>query len=685
MNITDSVTAIRGIGEQRAQSLKRLGILTVKDLLLYYPRDYDDRSNVISAIDELVAGAQNTFRARVYSRAEVLRYGGKAVTKIKLTDGSGFVTALWYNQPYLKNTFQKGAEYIFTGRVEKKRGVMQVFSPEFEPYSEAGSISAGRIIPVYSTVEGINQRLLRSSVKAALDGGAVFAADFLPPAVRKDYCLCERNFAVFNIHFPRDDESFFIARRRLVFEELFLMQFSLLALKERIREQKRGVKLAGGKEICQGLIDALPFGLTGAQKRVFEEIAEDMSGGWLMNRLVQGDVGSGKTAVAMLASFYAIKNGYQAALMAPTEVLARQHMLAFEEVFSRFGIKTVLLTGGMKARERRQAYEAVETGAAGMIIGTHAVIQEGVSFNSLALAITDEQHRFGVRQRETLSAKGGEPHVLVMTATPIPRTLALILYGDLDISIIDELPPGRQPIETFSVTPAYHERIYGFIKKELDAGRQAYIICPMIEENDRSELTAALTYTDELRAGAFAGYSVECMHGKLRPAEKDDIMSRFAAGDINVLVSTTVIEVGVNVPNATVMLVENSERFGLAQLHQLRGRVGRGAEKSYCVLVCATKGKVAAERMKTLVKTSDGFEISEKDLKLRGPGDFFGTKQHGLPELKIANLYKDMRTLKEAQEAAQRVISGELGLSQQEEAELAGAAPKLYDGGGVSL
>jgi len=477
--------------------------------------------------------------------------------------------------------------------------------------------------------------------------------------------LCDRNFAVLNIHFPEDDDSFFIARRRLVFEELFVLQTSLLKMKASVNQGKTGLVIEN-TDAEKEIIKAIGFKLTNAQKKVIDEIKADFASGKVMNRLVQGDVGSGKTAVALITAFISIKEGFQSALMAPTEVLAKQHYYSFKSVFEQFGIKVVFLSGTMKKKEKTEALNAIENGNAQMIIGTHAVIQKGVVFKRLGFVVTDEQHRFGVNQRIMLSQKGDNPHVLVMTATPIPRTLALILYVDLDISIIDELPPGRHEIETRAVSTSYHKRIYTFIKKEIDKGRQAYVVCPSIEESEKRETEAVIEYAQKLMDDEFKNYKVAVLHGKMKNDEKQIVMEDFSKGCIDVLVSTTVIEVGVNVPNATIMLIENSEMFGLSQLHQLRGRVGRGSQQSYCILVSDSKNKVTVERMKVMQKTSDGFVISETDLNLRGPGEFFGTRQHGLPMLKIANLYKDIDILKEAQVAAAKIIEKDSDLKLDE-------------------
>lgn len=655
MYLDSPVTAIKSIGPEKSRKLSRLGILTVKDLIEHFPRDYEDRSQVVP-ISEIKLNEENTFRGRVRGIPEDMRVKNLRIVRARIEDSTGGIVAVWYNQPYMKKAFKEGAEYIFTGKAVRKYNNIEIQSPEFEIVSKGSILSGGRIVPVYSSTSGISQKMLRSIIKDTLDYAGNQIHDFIPTSIRKKYKLCDRNYAVSNIHFPESNESFFIARRRLVFEELFMLQTALLKMKSSVNKGKSGIVFKN-INCAKEILNALPFELTDAQKKVMREIVNDIKSGKSMNRLVQGDVGSGKTAVALVTAFIAIRNGYQSALMAPTEVLAGQHYEFISKILDSLGIKTVLLTGSLKKKEKEKALELIKSGEAKMVIGTHAVIQENVEFQKLGMVITDEQHRFGVRQRGTLSEKGENPHVLVMTATPIPRTLALILYGDLDISIIDHLPPGRQKIDTLSVNSSYHERIYSFIRKEVDRGRQVYIICPMIDENDKLDVQDVTTYTEKLKNEIFSDYSVECMHGKIKPQKKQEIMEEFAKNNINILVSTTVIEVGINVPNATIMMIENAERFGLAQLHQLRGRVGRGSEKSYCILVCDSKSKVAKERMNMMTKSSDGFEISEMDLKLRGPGEFFGTRQHGLPEMKIANLYKDMNILKEAQKASLEIMN----------------------------
>ncbi|MDD3570269.1 MAG: ATP-dependent DNA helicase RecG [Lachnospiraceae bacterium] len=664
MQLGSSVSEVHNIGKQRLLYLNNMGIFTVEDLIEHFPREYDDRSD-IKTISDLVPNEVNTFIGSLNGNADTIRIKNMVLTRAKITDDTATVNAVWYNQPYLKNTFKDGQRYIFTGKYQHSYGKKEVVSPEYEALDKGELLSGGRIIPVYNTTKGISQKIFRSIIKDTLEKSKNQLVDFIPKCIRMENKLCDRNFAVQNIHFPEDDNSFFTARRRLVFEELFVLQTALLKMKTAVKEGKSGIIIKNEKAEKE-ISMSIGFELTKAQKKVKEEIKADFVSGKVMNRLVQGDVGSGKTAVAMITSFIAIKEGFQAALMAPTEVLAKQHYYSFKDVFEQFGVNVVYLSGAMKKKEKTDALRAVEDGSAEMVIGTHAVIQKGVTFKNLGFVVTDEQHRFGVNQRILLSQKGNNPHVLVMTATPIPRTLALILYGDLDISIIDELPPGRQEIDTRAVNTSYRPRIYSFIKKEIDKGRQAYVVCPSIEESEKRETEAVIEYAEKLMDYYFKDYKVAVLYGKMKNDEKQSVMEDFANGNIDVLVSTTVIEVGVNVPNATIMLIENAEMFGLSQLHQLRGRVGRGSEQSYCILVSDSKNKVTIERMKVMQKTRDGFVISETDLRLRGPGEFFGTKQHGLPMLKIANLYKDIDILKEAQTAAAKIIEQDSNLEQQD-------------------
>ena len=682
------ITILSGIGEKRACALRTAGINTVYDLINYYPRDYDDRSQ-IKTVAELMPGAVNTIRGVISGEIENVTpssrrnfTGGKplTLTKANLKDATGSLELVWFNQPYLKKYFRAGVEYIFTGKVRLDfKNRMQMESPDYEP-SGGAELSGGRIVPVYTPPKGFSQKTFRALVYQAL-GKLVHNHDHfafnenLPQALLTAYELCTRKSALSNIHYPESDQAFMAARRRLVFEELFFMQMALFRLKETTNQQA-GCVISDTD--TTHFIGVLPFSPTKAQMGVLSDIKADISGGTRMNRLIQGDVGSGKTAVAMCAAYMAIKNGYQAAIMAPTEVLAQQHYKDCSKYLEQLGIKTVLLTGSLPAKDRREALAQIATEPELMIIGTHALIQPGVEYARLGLVVTDEQHRFGVNQRFLLTAKGQDiahPHTLVMTATPIPRTLALILYGDLDVSIIDELPPGRMPIKTYCVDSRYRPRLHEFIRKEAKAGRQAYVICPAIEESQAEPLTDGaptkaqiknvLDYTAEL-SHALPELTITCLHGRIKSAEKQEIMNRFKAGEIHALVATTVIEVGVHADNATLMIIENAERFGLSQLHQLRGRVGRGAMQSYCVLVTDAKNQVTRARMKAMTDTGDGFKLAEMDLAQRGAGDFFGTRQHGLPDFAIANLYRDMDVLKMAQAAAGAVLNGALEVLEEE-------------------
>lgn len=674
MELKDTVEVVKNIGEARCKQLNKMGIETVNDLIEYFPRDYEDKSHFVS-VSEVVKGEVNTFKAKVTFPPEAHRAKGMIIVRARLSDATGSIDGVWFNQPYIKNSLELGKEYVFSGKVTEKYNRIQVESPEFEFYNP-NSLNIGRIVPVYTLPNRLSQKVIRTIIRDALKEVNEEIYEFLPPNIVKAMDLCSRIYAIKNIHFPENNNAFFKARYRLVAEELLLLQMRLLQLKGDVGQKISNIKI-NSYDISK-MKNQLKFSLTNGQQKVLSEIFDDFSGGYVMNRLVQGDVGCGKTAVAMIAAYVLINNGYQAVIMAPTDVLANQHFESFKGVFEPLGIKCQLLTSGLRKKEKDIAYENIENGTANMIIGTHALIQDKVVYNKLGLVITDEQHRFGVRQREKLAQKGDEPHVLVMTATPIPRTLALILYGDLDISTINELPPGRQKVDTFAVDHSYDTRLYAFIEKEVGKGRQCYVICPMIEENEKMDLRSVLKFTEELQNDRLKNLRVECIYGKMKNNEKQDIMDRFSKGEIDVLVSTTVIEVGVNVPNATLMIIENAERFGLSALHQLRGRVGRGGEKSYCVLVSDSKTKVAKERLSIMCKSNDGFVISEKDLHLRGPGDFFGTRQHGLPEMKIANLYKDINILKSVQASAIDLYKSDENLEKKENLLLKKRIEELY-------
>lgn len=686
MQFIDPIQSIKGIGEKKAKLFQKLGIRTVLDLLEYYPRDYKDRSQ-ITKIADMKPGEQYTLLCRIKEAPQNIRIHRMALTKVRVSDGSGELEMIWFQRPYMKNMLTVGEYYFFVGALESRRGKHlgrpAVQNAEFEKYSEEESLSYKRIVPVYRLTKGLTQKAFRSAIHTALTEADEAVEETLPRWILEENILCGRAFAVRNIHFPETNEAFMQARRRLCFDEFFILQTALYKFKNKHLKETTGFCLDASLDYTR-IIKALPFTLTDAQRRVLAEIQADMSSGLSMNRLIQGDVGSGKTAVATCAAFWAIQNGYQVAMMAPTEVLAAQHLQSFTELFAPFGVSTVLLNGSMKKKERDEVLDQICSGQAKMIIGTHAVIQKTVIFNKLGLVITDEQHRFGVKQREALTGKGQSPHCLVMTATPIPRTLALILYGDLDISIIDALPPGRQKIDTLLVTESHRKRMYGFIEKNVRQGRQAYIICPAIEQKDddepksKAELRYLQEHIKELEHNVFRALVIRGLHGKMKPADKQAVMAEFARGQVDILISTTVIEVGVNVPNATIMVVENAERFGLSQLHQLRGRVGRGAEKSYCILVSDSESEVAKERLRVMKETTDGFVISEMDLKLRGSGDFFGTRQHGLPEMKIANLFKDLELLKMAEKSAQRLIDADPYLVQEENRRISETIDKMF-------
>lgn len=684
LTLRSGVRELPGIGEARARRLEKLGLRTAEDLLDYFPRSYEDRTRA-AAIRDAQPGEPVCIEALVAESPKLSRVRkGLELTRVKAVDETAAMTVTFFNQTYVKDALRPGESYVFYGRIEVVGRARQMTNPVFEPVGRARF--TGRIMPVYPLTAGVSNNLLAGLTERCADACAGEIPELLPEEIRLAHSLAQSEFSYRNIHFPDSWESLELARRRLIFEEFFYLTCGMALLKNR-RDGGAGPVL--GESGPEGFYRLLPFALTKAQKRVIAEAAADMRSGRPMNRLVQGDVGSGKTAVAAACAWLAWGSGWQSALMAPTEILAQQHCRSLTALLSPCGLRVGLLTGSMRAAEKKQVYARLESGEIDLVVGTHALLSEGVRFHRLGLVVADEQHRFGVAQRAALSAKAGEvpqagrggtvtPHVLVMSATPIPRTLALIVYGDLDVSVIDELPPGRTPIETYLVGENKRERMYGFVRTLVGQGRQAYIVCPAVEEADPdspaaegfADLKAVTKYAEELKTAVFPDLRVGFVHGRLKAKEKDTAMAAFAAGELDVLVSTTVIEVGVDVPNAALMVVENAERFGLSQLHQLRGRVGRGAHKSYCVLVTATRNEESRARLKVLAGTGDGFKIAEEDLKLRGPGDFFGQRQHGLPQLHIADLGGDMRLLKEAQAAAQTLLREDPGLTRREHAPL---------------
>lgn len=655
MELDKPIRYLKGVGEKRAEAFAKKGIHTVRDILYFFPRSYEDRSK-IKPISECIDGETVCIAATVY-RLPADKYikRNMLITSMTVYDDSGMINLVWYNNKYVKNNFAENEKYVFFGKVGKnKQGRLQMTAPVYEKYGNERY--TGKIIPIYPLSSGLSQKVLQSVMELAInDMGKL--EEYLPQTVREKYKIAELNFSMRNIHFPRDFESYNIARERFVFEELLILQLALSL--RRGKNKTNAGQVFSDLKCIREFTDSLPFDLTNAQKRTINEICRDCRSGIQMNRLVQGDVGSGKTAVAAAAIYMAVKNGVQAAMMAPTEILAQQHMDSLSFMFESFGINVILLTGSMKAKEKRDALAKIADGAANVVIGTHAIIQENVEFNKLGFVVADEQHRFGVEQRAKLQAKGHFPHMLIMSATPIPRTLALILYGDLEISVIDELPPGRKPVKTYSVTANMRERVYNFIADNIRKGMQAYVVCPLVAETENSDLKNSEELAEKL-AAAYPDIKVGLMHGKMKAKDKDQVMTEFSAGTIQLLVATTVIEVGVNVPNANIMAIENAERFGLSQLHQLRGRVGRGGDQAHCILITDSDNEITKKRMETMCISNDGFYISEQDLKLRGPGDFFGTRQHGLPEMKIANLFEDRNILKLSQQAAKDITEAGL-------------------------
>lgn len=664
IDLKQNVQYIKGVGPNRVKLLNLLGIYTIEDLISYYPRAYQDRSK-IKKIEELQEGEEALIEAVTLSGVSTFKLRrNMSVSKVQVQDDTGRCLITWFNQDYIKSTIHAKEKYKFYGKVTKKIRQTEMTSPVFD--KEGENKNTGKIIPVYPTTKKLSENAIRQAIENALMLVENELEDNLPEYIKKEYELENLETAVKQIHFPTDFNSLTEARKRLVFEELLTFQLALLSLKNQYDNEIRGIKYSKQVKMSD-VINTLPFKLTKAQLKVLEEIDQDMESDKPMNRLLQGDVGSGKTVVAMISAYKAVKSGYQVAVMAPTTILASQHIVNFNKILNQFGIKCELLVSSLTKKQKNIVLDKLKNGEIDIIIGTHALLQENVEFKNLGLVVTDEQHRFGVKQRSIIAGKGNNPDILVMTATPIPRTLAIIVYGDLDISVIDELPPNRKKIDTVAVKENMSDRIISFIKKNVDEGRQAYIVCPFVDENEEMEDVKSVeklaeSYKDEI----FKDYKVEILHGKMKPKEKDKIMQDFKENKISILISTTVIEVGVDVPNANIMVIENAERFGLAQLHQLRGRVGRGEYKSYCILKYNSNSGRVRERMKIMTETEDGFKIAEKDLELRGAGEFFGTRQHGLPEFKIANIFEDIKILKQVQELALKIEMQDAKLEKEE-------------------
>lgn len=662
-DLNKEIQFVKGIGPKRAEKLHKLNIFTLKDLIYYFPRQYEDRSKV-KKINQLENEEKVTIKGVITRMDSYSPKKGMNIIRMDMRDDTGYIKLSFFNQEYIKRVFKSGDSIVVFGKVKIENNFKEFVPIEIEHYSSKPQSNC-KIEPVYPLTYGLSNKELQGIIRSVLTKEEFKVKEYLPTYILEKYKLCGIDFAVRNIHSPSNKEALKIALYRLVFEEFLILQLGLFYFKNGVNESS-GIEFKENEKL-NDIIESLPFKLTKAQNRALSEITQDMTSSKVMNRLVQGDVGSGKTVVALLALASAVLNGYQGALMAPTEILASQHYDSFKEILERFNIKSELLVGSLTKKQKEKVLEKVKNQEVDILIGTHALIEDKVEFKNLGIVITDEQHRFGVRQRGRLSNKGDSPDILVMTATPIPRTLALILYGDLDISIIDELPPGRQPIETIAIEQKRRNEAYeNLVRSEVQKGRQVYVVCPLVEESEKIEATAASELVEELKREFFSDLRVGLLHGKMRPAEKDAIMDDFKNKKLDILVSTTVIEVGVNVPNATLMIIENAERFGLAQLHQLRGRVGRGNHKSYCILIYNSKTEVCKERMAIMEETTDGFKISQKDLEIRGSGEFFGTRQHGLPELKVANIFKHIKILKQAQLEARYIIGQDRRLQLKE-------------------
>lgn len=680
--------ALSGVGPAREKKLAGMGLHTVADLLAYYPRQYEDRRKIWS-IRDAPEGARCCVEATVGGTPVLSRVrNGLTLVKAKAFDDSGYLELTFFNQPYRKNELREGRTYIFFGKVEGERSRKRMVNPYVEEKDRA--VLSGSIVPIYALKAGVTNALLRSMTDQVLPCAAELP-ETVPDAVRREYGLLRRSQAVVAVHRPASEEDLAAGRRALSFEELFVLSTGL-GLRKKERRKPTDVRIGDGD--LTEFYAALPYDLTDAQKRAIGEIRADLLSGLTMNRLIQGDVGSGKTVIAAAAVYLVCRAGYQAALMAPTEILAQQHYTKLSALMDRFGIRTSLLTGSLSEKEKKAVRASMADGTTDFVIGTHALIAGEGGFQRPGLVITDEQHRFGVRQRTMLGEKGGGSHMLVMSATPIPRTLALSIYGDLDISVVDAMPPGRQKVKTYLVGENMRQRVFNFVRKLVGQGRQVYIVCPKVEDGSEesptgketaADLKAAETYADNLRRNVFPDLRIGLVHGRLKQEEKNRVMEQFADGSIDVLVSTTVIEVGVDVPNAVLMVVENAERFGLSQLHQLRGRVGRGQWQSYCILMAGKADSESLERLRVMTRTTDGFEIAQADLDLRGPGDFFGDRQHGLPQMQASVMGGNLRTMEEAREAADGVIAEDPELTAPEHAALKARIGDLFGRFGSSF
>lgn len=666
MDLNKDVKYVKTVGPNRVKLLNKLNIYTLKDLITYYPRDYEDRSKPKN-LYECVDGEEVLIEAMPAGQVNVMHKGRMTISRLTVKDQTGTCYITWFNQGYLKDKFIPGRMYRFFGKISVKGSRFEMNSPVYDEIDQ--SKNTGKIIPIYPLTYELKQNTLRRIIENGLAEVKGQLTETLPEYILKENNLWDINSTIERIHFPHEFSDFNKARERLVFEELLTMQLALLKLKNNYEHDTNGIQFSKSVKMSD-VINILPFKLTKAQLRVLEEIDKDMESNKPMNRLLQGDVGSGKTVVAMIAAYKAVKSGYQATIMAPTAILASQHLESFQGILNELGIRSELLISSVTKKKKAEILEKLQNGEIDILIGTHAILEENVVFKNLGLVVTDEQHRFGVKQRSTIASKSQNPDVIAMSATPIPRTLALILYGDLDISIIDELPPNRKKIETYAVGKNMEERVNAFIRKQIDEGRQAYIVCPLVEENEDMGLQSVIQLEEKYKSETFSNYKVAYLHGKMKAREKDEIMQKFKEGEIQILIATTVIEVGVNVPNASIMVVENAERFGLAQLHQLRGRVGRGEYQSYCILKFEGNGETIRQRMKVMCDTNDGFIISEKDLELRGSGDFFGTEQHGLPEFKIANLFEDIGVLKKVQVIALKIMEDDPLLEKEQNQKL---------------